>query len=197
MPRTKSFNVDEALDVAVDVFWRRGFAATSMEDLVAEMGINRGSLYATFGSKESLYELALARYADGALSRLAEILNDEAHSMAERIETLLRAAASGDQRGCLVVNTAMERGAEHEASRQAAADVTRRMRMSVAEAIRVASNHDGRGNTLSDGFTPESAANVVLATMQGLKVSATIEPDSQDMLYAVVDDTVRMLFAVR
>jgi hypothetical protein len=43
----------------------------------------------------------------------------------------------------------------------------------------------------------KSAANVVLATMQGLKVSATIEPDSQDMLYAVVDDTVRMLFAVR
>jgi len=197
VPRTKSFNVDEAVEAAVDVFWRKGFAATSMEDLVAEMGINRGSLYATFGSKESLYELALARYANDALSQLTESLNDEAHSMAERIETLLRAAASGDQRGCLVVNTAMERGVEHEASRQATAAAMHRMHLLVAGAIRAASAKDGIGNTLSDGFTPESAANVVLVIMQGLKVMATIEPDSQDMLYAVVNDTVRMLFAVR
>ena len=68
MPRPKSFDVDEVLDRAVDLFWVNGFAATSMADLVNHLGINRGSLYSTFGSKQELYERALERY----LTRLTE-----------------------------------------------------------------------------------------------------------------------------
>ncbi len=64
MPRPKAFNPDTALDSAVHIFWAKGFDNTSMQDLVLAMGINRGSLYDTFGDKHALYLKALDRYVE-------------------------------------------------------------------------------------------------------------------------------------
>ena len=61
MARPKEFHVDEALQSALEVSWRKGYAATSMQDLVAAMGIQKASLYATFGDKHQLYLTALRR----------------------------------------------------------------------------------------------------------------------------------------
>ena len=60
--RTKDFEPDEVADAAMQVFWRRGYAATSVQDLVDGTGLGRGSLYNAFGSKQGLYEAALRRY---------------------------------------------------------------------------------------------------------------------------------------
>lgn len=60
--RNKQFDPDEVLDAALDLFWRRGYEATSTADLVTETGIARGSLYATFHSKHELYLRTLDRY---------------------------------------------------------------------------------------------------------------------------------------
>ena len=62
MPWEKQFDSDAVLDKAMQAFWARGYEATSMQDLVDCMGINRGSLYATFGDKHSLFIQALRRY---------------------------------------------------------------------------------------------------------------------------------------
>jgi TetR/AcrR family transcriptional regulator, copper-responsive repressor len=59
----KQFDVDEALERAMTVFWQRGHATTSIDDLTAAMGLNRSSLYATFGDKDALYARCLERYA--------------------------------------------------------------------------------------------------------------------------------------
>src|SRR3954451_354792 len=64
MARTKEFDVDLALERTMQVFWAKGFEATSAQDLVDALGINRSSLYATFGSKAELYRRALALYAE-------------------------------------------------------------------------------------------------------------------------------------
>jgi len=73
--RTKEFDPDSALRAAMDLFWRKGYEATSMQDLVDGLGIGRGSIYATFGSKHELYLRALDRYAEQsdvrALDRLS------------------------------------------------------------------------------------------------------------------------------
>ncbi len=62
MARPKEFNHDEVLEKAMQVFWAKGYECTSMQNLVDAMGINRGSLYATFGDKHSLHLATLDRY---------------------------------------------------------------------------------------------------------------------------------------
>jgi AcrR family transcriptional regulator len=62
--RPRTFDEDEALDRAVEVFWRHGYEGASMTDLTAAMGVNKPSLYAIFGSKEALFRRVVARYAE-------------------------------------------------------------------------------------------------------------------------------------
>ena len=62
MARPREFDEEEVLDRALDVFWRRGYGATSVEDLTAATGLGRGSLYAAFGDKETLFLTCLRRY---------------------------------------------------------------------------------------------------------------------------------------
>ncbi len=65
MGRPRVFDVDEALDRALRVFWRKGYEGASLSDLTKAMRINRPSLYAAFGNKEALFRRALDRYAEG------------------------------------------------------------------------------------------------------------------------------------
>lgn len=62
MARTKAFEIDAVLDKAMRLFWTQGYEKTSMQDLVDNMGINRKSIYDTFGDKHTLFLKALARY---------------------------------------------------------------------------------------------------------------------------------------
>src|SRR5881397_579443 len=63
--RPRAFDVDEALDQALKVFWRKGYEGASLPDLTEAMGINRPSLYAAFGNKEALFRKAVERYVEG------------------------------------------------------------------------------------------------------------------------------------
>ena len=67
MPRAKCFDRNDALEKAMKAFWSRGYEATSMQDLVDCMGINRGSLYNTFGGKHELFLEALDHYGQNSL----------------------------------------------------------------------------------------------------------------------------------
>jgi TetR/AcrR family transcriptional repressor of nem operon len=62
MARVREFDTEAAVEAAMQVFWCRGYEATSVQDLVDATGVGRGSLYAAFGSKEGLYLAALDRY---------------------------------------------------------------------------------------------------------------------------------------
>src|SRR2546423_11648112 len=73
--RTRQFDVDEALDRALEVFWARGYEGATLPELTKAMGINRPSLYAAFGNKEQLFRKALERYQTGPMSFLAEALH--------------------------------------------------------------------------------------------------------------------------
>ena len=72
--RPRCFDVDKALDCALDVFWRKGYEGTTLPDLTRAMGINRPSLYAAFGNKEGLFKKAIDRYAEGPGCHVQEAL---------------------------------------------------------------------------------------------------------------------------
>ncbi len=112
MPRPKEFSPEQALDKAVEVFWRRGYEATSIEDLVAAMNINRGSLYDTFGDKQRLFLACMDRYCHHMLTERFSLL-DRSGSALDAIRRFFhglldQALADRTRRGCLVTNTATE-----------------------------------------------------------------------------------------
>src|SRR5882762_5197437 len=94
MARHKEFDRDEALHKAMEVFWSRGYKATSIQDLVKHMGINRQSLYDTFGDKHALYLLALDRYREIEVRKLFDLL-ERPGSVKKNLRQLFAAVVEG------------------------------------------------------------------------------------------------------
>ena len=107
--RPRGFDVDHALERAMTVFWEKGYEGTSLDDLTREMGINRPSLYAAFGNKESLFRKVLDRYLDQFGARMQCAL--ERPTARESVEALLMGVIEvgepGTPRGCLLVQGAL------------------------------------------------------------------------------------------
>lgn len=112
MPWQKQFDSDDALAKAMSAFWARGYEATSIQDLLAVMGINRGSLYATFGDKHSLFMAALrrydARYRADWIATLSQSASPRAAILGAFESAIATAIDQGSSDGCLLVNTALE-----------------------------------------------------------------------------------------
>lgn len=121
MGRPRSFDTEKALDRAMQVFWKKGYEGTSLSDLTRAMGINRPSLYAAFGDKESLFRKVLDRYEQGPASYLGEALKRK--TAREVVEDLLRKTADQltcprQPHGCLLIQGALACGAEGERARK-------------------------------------------------------------------------------
>ncbi|HEY4018971.1 MAG TPA: helix-turn-helix domain-containing protein, partial [Pseudonocardiaceae bacterium] len=112
MGRTKDFDPDTALDAAMDLFWRKGYEATSIQDLVEHLGVARASLYATFGTKHDLYLRALDRYTENdtysSLAWLAEPGPVLPALRAGLVAIAQDCVADVEGKGCLVTNTTVE-----------------------------------------------------------------------------------------
>lgn len=120
MSGAKQYDRTALLDLAMDLFHRQGFHGTSTAELVAELGVNRKSMYAEFGSKQGLFDAALDHYNATSLSAvLAATEAAEAGTDAIRSTFAGFASASEDWaqgRGCLLCNTAIERAVLDQAS---------------------------------------------------------------------------------
>ncbi len=125
MGRPREFDEDFALEAAMRLFWERGYEGTSLHDLTEVMGVNRASLYATFGDKESLFLKALARYGDGPTSYLKFALKEP--TAVQVIESIFRGSVNvlGDPtnpRGCLSTQGALATGPAAASVKQALID---------------------------------------------------------------------------
>lgn len=112
MARHKEFDQNEALHKAMELFWSRGYEATSIQDLVKQMGINRQSLYDTFGDKHALYLQALDRYREVEGRRMFELLGRPG-SVKKAVRQLFaavvdKALCDRERRGCFMGNAMSE-----------------------------------------------------------------------------------------
>src|SRR5713226_921489 len=112
MARHKEFDRDEALHKAMEVFWSRGYGAASIQDLVKRMGINRQSLYDTFGDKHALYLQALDRYRDVEGGKMIELLRrpgSAKKALRQLFERVVEESLCGrERRGCFMGNAMSE-----------------------------------------------------------------------------------------
>ena len=125
--RPRSFDRDEALERAMELFWRQGYEATSLADLTAAMGINPPSLYAAFGDKEHLFLAAVDRYENlGRGPGAGCILEDEptARGAIERIlrESAIELSKPSQPKGCMLITAATNCSAESAHVQRALAD---------------------------------------------------------------------------
>ncbi|EDY56596.1 MULTISPECIES: TetR/AcrR family transcriptional regulator [Streptomyces] len=120
--RPRAFDIDEALDRAVLVFWSKGFEGASLDDLTEAMGISRPSLYRAFGNKEDLFYKALERYTEGLTAYFAQALTEptsRAVATAVLHGTVEAATVPGLPAGCLGVLGALATGDESRPVRDA------------------------------------------------------------------------------
>lgn len=111
MGRPYEFDREQTLSKAMEVFWEKGYKATSIQDLVDHMGIKRGSIYNTFGDKHSLFIAAVDYYAEEITSKMIRVLEEDG-SPIENIrlffETIVNTPSDRKTRGCLISNTVVE-----------------------------------------------------------------------------------------
>jgi TetR/AcrR family transcriptional repressor of nem operon len=112
MARPKEFNPDDAIEKAMQVFWHKGYEATSVEDLLSAMDLNRGSLYDTFGDKRQLFLKVIDRYCTTFASSKFSLLDQPGPALPALrrfINDMIEGGLADPQRrGCLVSNTVME-----------------------------------------------------------------------------------------
>ena len=111
MPRRPSFDRDDLIDRARDVFWERGWAGTSMKDLETTLGLKPGSFYAAFGSKAKLYALALERYAQNGQDSLARAVKElGALEALKQYPIRIVQSDGGGAKACMLAKTVLELG---------------------------------------------------------------------------------------
>ncbi|GGJ99047.1 TetR family transcriptional regulator [Streptomyces camponoticapitis] len=171
MARTKEFDPDAALQSALELFWRRGYEATSMADLVEHLGIGRASIYATFGNKHELYLKALDRYGESRDPALLDALSKPGPAL-PAVRAVVRGFAAeavaepGREKGCFVTNTATELGPhDREAARRVELSWQHIETLMHAALVRAQNQRE-----LPADRDPHALARMLLVLMQGLRV---------------------------
>ncbi|MFK7941213.1 MAG: TetR/AcrR family transcriptional regulator [Roseovarius sp.] len=135
MGRPREFDADTALDGAMNVFWRQGFKATNLPDLLTAMGLTRGSFYKAFGDKESVYLQALDRYDRTTISAGVEMLETCELDTASACLSQLFAGAKDARRGCFLCNAIVELAPDHPKVADKARLMTDRLRGAIQSVL--------------------------------------------------------------
>ena len=174
--RPRSFDVEAAVERAMGVFWSRGYHATALPDLLRATKLSRGSLYAAFGDKHSLFLRALDCYIADAVTRL-DIELDPRKEPVDSLRAYLtgyvdRTSGAHGRRGCLVIATTMELAGRDADVNHRIASFFKIMEARVADALSRAK----AAGKLADGVDPANAARIIVCFVEGLRVISKTAP---------------------
>ena len=182
MARPREFDEAEALDRAMEVFWKKGYQKTSLDDLLDAMGIQRGSFYNTFGSKKETYLRAIDRYTEF-------MLNGGPYTQAIQLEPGLAALATlcdnyidsvtgdAEPRGCFFAHVSKEHRGGDPVIQQAILKGIDRMRGLVRRSIEAAQ----RDGDLPEQVSPEGMATLFMSVAWGIHVMAEAGVPKEDL----------------
>jgi TetR/AcrR family transcriptional regulator, transcriptional repressor for nem operon len=176
MARPREFDEEIVLDAAVQCFWRRGYEATSVKDLIGKTGITAASLYNAFGDKRALFRTALDHYVEASIGERigrCETLPPREAIAAFFDEILKRSLGDREHKGCMLVNAALEMAPHDREFQQIIAGVLNRI-----ETFFLASIKAGQANgTITRSMTAENLARHLLAVLMGVRVLARARPE--------------------
>jgi AcrR family transcriptional regulator len=171
--RPRTFDEDEVLGAVAEKFWERGYAATSLSEIMDASGLGKGSIYAAFGDKDAIFTRVFDRYCADVTAAVTRKLDGPQESALQRLHDLLLTAArrspgSIAQRACFLAKTTAEL-AEHrpqiaQRSRQAFADLAETITGCVAAAQ--------RAGDIASQASPVQLGNHVLVVLRGIEALA-------------------------
>ncbi|WP_137842810.1 TetR/AcrR family transcriptional regulator [Bacillus sp. 2SH] len=176
MARTREFDEDQVLDAAMQLFWEKGYEATSLSDLTSRMGIQRPSIYSTFGDKKELFEAALRRY---TMSRASDIRNKlQSHSSVKESFSIFFADVVNEEyagdlsKGCFCINTMVEL-APHDERFEI---LTREHQMYLAVIFQETIERGIQSGELEGNTDAKSLAQALIVALIGLTVMMKSRP---------------------
>lgn len=185
MGRPREFDDTAVLDAAMDVFWEKGYEATTAQDLCERTGLGRGSLYNAFGSKHRLYEEAVRRYAETWAARQLEQLARPG-PVRDRLREMMIGVIDADladpgRRGCLALNAAVEvSGRDGEVPA-----LVRKQFRELEQALTELVGAGQRAGELRADRPARQVARTFQSTYYGLRTLAKVT-DDRDLLLDVV-----------
>ena len=191
MPRVKLFDENEVLTKAMNLFWKQGYAATSVQDLVSYLGINRASLYDTFGDKEQLFKKSFELYRKINIEGLKQFL-DSHDDIREGFSKLFDNAiwesiTDKDRKGCFVVNTTTELVPNDESI----AEVLVSNKSDFEKIFLEYLSKGKKAGQISGAKDLKSISALLYTLYNGLRVVSKVQPDKKKLT-----DTVKVALSV-
>ncbi|HLH56329.1 MAG TPA: TetR/AcrR family transcriptional regulator [Verrucomicrobiae bacterium] len=171
MGRPREFDIDQALNIATNLFWRKGFDNTSISDLRSAMGISAPSFYFAFESKEALFQRITENYRKVQNEIVADALGQK--TFKDLLEKLLLGFAEfltdpAHPSGCLVLNSSIPVRADHPITKRFA-EQRRKMRTDLEKRLKQLAQNGGK---LPAGSSPATLAQMVVSLVWGMAVEA-------------------------
>ncbi|KOV62016.1 TetR/AcrR family transcriptional regulator [Streptomyces sp. MMG1121] len=192
MARPRGFDVDEVLSAVMELFWRQGYEATSVQDLCAATGLGKGSLYAAFGSKQELYAQALRHYVKLTTHDLqAQLLRSVPLRQAVRdllLDRIDQSLSTPERPGCLLVSAVVERVPHDHGAARIARDAIEALKGAFAAALHAAR----AAGEISADADVDSLAGFLTAMVQALRVMSISVPDEKQ-LTSIVDTALSVI----
>ncbi|MHB0881308.1 TetR/AcrR family transcriptional regulator [Paenibacillus sp. SEL1] len=177
MVRLREFDEDQALDAAMQIFWEKGFEATSLSDLTSKMGIQRPSIYAAFGDKKQLFEAALRKYTQSHAAYVRSRLQSNS-SVKEAFYNFFGGVVAeeyedGPNRGCFCINTMVEL-APHDEKFEI---LTREHQMYLSAVFQETLERGIRSGELEASMDARALAHTMVSLLIGITVMMKSRPE--------------------